>query len=226
VCCNSNAQCGFDVSVVASLPSECQALGQPGVASAACSGGESGNCCRFDGTCGLDLSHQGLGCVALPASGAPTECDVGGACNFAFAVTTNSTNGRYAPHNVGAVWVEDAEGRFVKTLATWGRARLISALAWTASSMGNQVDALSAATRRAHGPIIASWNCTDVAHMPVARGRYRVCVTFTEQNSLYLPDGGTHDPKYCQGFDIDGTPVDVSSSGEEPFTDAGLRLSY
>jgi len=93
-----------------------------------------------------------------------------GNCNFRFDVTTKSYGGRFKPRNVGAIYIEDASGGFVKTLNVWGTIELGMLTDWQQLSAGNKTDAVSGATRGTDGPVSGSWNCTDVNHQPVPNG--------------------------------------------------------
>ncbi len=103
--------------------------------------------------------------------------------NVVFRVTTISYGGKYADKNVGAVWVEDADGRFVKTLKVWAKKRIKHLVKWNAVSGGNTVDAVTSATLKRHRSHEITWACTDVNGGVVADGNYRIFVEFTEDNS-------------------------------------------
>jgi hypothetical protein len=106
-----------------------------------------------------------------------------GKCAFSFDVTTVTAHGRYSPHNVGAIWISDSSNKFVKTLRSWGYVDLNQATAWTQATGSNKVDAVSGATRVAHGSLNATWDCTDVSEAPVPDGNYVVHVTFAESDA-------------------------------------------
>ncbi|MFQ5627282.1 MAG: DUF2271 domain-containing protein [bacterium] len=98
-------------------------------------------------------------------------------------VTTVSYGGKYAQKNVGAIWITDAQNRFVKTLELWANKRKRHLVKWNASSGGNVVDAITGATVRSHRQHTAKWNCTDTNGNVLPDGAYRVYVEFTEDNS-------------------------------------------
>jgi hypothetical protein len=106
-----------------------------------------------------------------------------GKCTFSFDVTTVTARGRYAPVNVGAIWISDAQSKFVKTLRWWGRVRLSNATAWTQATGSNKTDAVSGASRTSHGQLNATWDCTDVGKNAVADGQYVAHVTFAESDA-------------------------------------------
>src|SRR5262245_54244406 len=57
--------------------------------------------------------------------------------------TTISYRGEFAPNNIGAIWITTSSGAFVRTLEVWGSKRLEHAVAWLASSNGDDVDAIT-----------------------------------------------------------------------------------
>jgi hypothetical protein len=116
---------------------------------------------------------------ASPPSQGPPQT-----CTLTFQVTTATANGSYAPRNCGAIWVTDANGRFVKSLNVWAQKRIRHLVTWQASAMGNTVDAVTSATVNSHGTRMAKWNCTGVDHQPVADGTYRINAEMTERNGL------------------------------------------
>jgi hypothetical protein len=105
-------------------------------------------------------------------------------CTLIFQVTTVTFNGSYSPRNVGAIWVSDANGRFVKSLTVWAQKRIRHLVTWEDASMGNTVDAVTSATAGSHGTRTGKWNCTGVDHQPVPDGAYRINAEITERNSL------------------------------------------
>lgn len=127
---------------------------------------------------------------------------IGDPCSFTLSVTTVSYNGRFSPRNVGAIWIEDATGSFVKTLRTWGGPRLSNAVQWESVSAGSRVDAISSATRAGHGPVSGAWNCTDDSRSVVPQGPYSACIELEEDVIAFT--GAT--PHYaCEPFSF-GTP--------------------
>jgi hypothetical protein len=85
---------------------------------------------------------------------------------------------------VGAIWISDTSGKFVKALDVWGQQRLGNATAWVTASAGASVDVVTAATRPSHGQMTASWDCADPSKNPVANGTYQVNVTFAESDAF------------------------------------------
>jgi len=96
------------------------------------------------------------------------------------SVTTKAPGGRYQPDNVGAIWIADANTRFVKSLYVWGQQRRNELRQWTSATSAaglsnNLVDAVTAATMKSHGARTASWNGTNTSRALVADGGYKVC---------------------------------------------------
>ncbi|MDC3960599.1 DUF2271 domain-containing protein [Polyangium jinanense] len=100
-----------------------------------------------------------------------------------YRFTTVSLDGEYAPKNIGAVWITDAQDTFVKTLEVWAAKRVEHLVRWGAASGTNVVDAVTGATRKSHAEHVTTWNGTDTAGLVVPNGPYRVHVEFTEWNS-------------------------------------------
>lgn len=166
-------------------------------------------------------------CVPLPGrcpvdAGSDAPRTDAGTCAFTFSVTTVTANGTYAPENVGAIWIESSSGQFVKTLNVWGQSRVSSAVAWELVSGGNWVDAVTGATRQAHGPLESHWNCTDALHNTVSNGSYEVCVMFTEQPGFPTLPPPLHEA--CASFQVGAGMVDANPPDQPNFV--SMHLTY
>lgn len=124
------------------------------------------------------------------ASGGSTAA--GGAtsssCSLSVTVTTSAPGGQFQPKNVGAIWVADSTGKFVKSLEVWANQRLNRLVAWNAATKsaglsGNKVDAITAATSSSHRTHNATWNCRDTKEQSVPDGSYRVYFEVADSNS-------------------------------------------
>ncbi len=122
------------------------------------------------------------GC-AVASSALPGGEPGSGPCSVDVQFQTKSINGKYAPKNVGAAWIEDVQMSFVKTLQTWGNKRLGHVHRWAAASGYNQVDAITGATMKVHGSHQLKWDCRDAASNDVPPGSYRAFLEVTENNS-------------------------------------------
>jgi hypothetical protein len=105
--------------------------------------------------------------------------------------------GRYAPRNCGAVWIEDASGKFVKTIERWTAIRERYLENWSMASGGwgfsifggstgdnpDQVDVVSAGTLSRHQMHMSSWNMKNADGEVVPDGMYTVVVEVSEGTS-------------------------------------------
>ncbi|MDI1443495.1 DUF2271 domain-containing protein [Polyangium sp. 6x1] len=139
-------------------------------------GGDGGGAAADAASSG-GMGAGGAGGAGGTGGGAPA----GGALAFRF--TTVSLDGEYAPKNIGAVWITDAQDTFVKTLEVWAAKRVEHLVRWGAASGTNVVDAVTGATRKSHAEHVSTWNGTDTAGVEAPDGTYRVHVEFTEWNS-------------------------------------------
>lgn len=128
----------------------------------------------------LSLVIAVLGCLAGPAHAGGVQA----------TFDTLTMNGTFAPENCVAVWVEDASGKFVKTIGRWSGAgglagdRTIHLVAWRAKAGTADVDAVSGATRIDHGqPLAVTWDLTNKAGQVVPDGTYTIRMEMTEENS-------------------------------------------
>jgi hypothetical protein len=133
------------------------------------------------------------------SGGAPTCEDVSDLSSLDVIVRTSSAGGRYAPRNVGAIWIEDADGAFVKTLARWGSLRAKWLQRWSESATGDLTDAVTSATLARHQTHEVSWDLTDLSGCEVAHGDYALLLELadrsgtgqTESMAFTKQDGGT-----------------------------------
>lgn len=109
-------------------------------------------------------------------------------CALEVTVTTAPHGGRYTPRNVGAIWIANAAGSYVKSLDVWGNRRLTHVEAWNAATEAagapqDRVDAVTGATSATHRTHVVSWDCTDHEGQLVPDGSYRVYFEVTEANA-------------------------------------------
>lgn len=129
--------------------------------------------------------------------------------------TTKTYFGRYAPSHVLAVWVTDAGGAFVKTLAEWGKSRSSNLAAWRSVSKASTVDAVTGATLKSHGVVRVDWNCANLSGARVPNGDYVLHVEFTESNAKSVSAAG---PQLT-------VPFKVGAAGTFTAPDAASYLS-
>ncbi|MEM7155439.1 MAG: DUF2271 domain-containing protein [Myxococcota bacterium] len=96
---------------------------------------------------------------------------------------TGSYGGNYAPDNVGAIWIEDIQGQFVRSLSVWGNVRREHLVAWFSRSLGDRVDAITAATASSHHSRLVEWDLRDSGVNVMPAGEYVVRFEVTEDNS-------------------------------------------
>jgi hypothetical protein len=138
--------------------------------------GGAGGAARSDASVGADAAVT----VDAIAGGAES-------CTLTVSVTTVTANGQYAPRNVGAVWIANSTGGFVKTLAEWGSRRVSHLVKWNATTSAaglsrNTVDAITGSTARTHVGHMGTWDCTDTRAAPMRTGIYQLCMEVTESN--------------------------------------------
>lgn len=103
-----------------------------------------------------------------------------GVLEFAAKIQGASTG--FAPRHVAAVWIEDAQGRFVKTLLLRGQKQKKKLEAWRAASGGNVADAVTGATYADWGGIEATWDGRDASGADAPDGVYRLCAETAWRN--------------------------------------------
>jgi len=96
---------------------------------------------------------------------------------------TRAYGGEYSPKNVGAIWIEDAGGTFVRSLAVWGSVRREHLVAWYASSQDDRTDAITSATSSSHHTRLVEWDRRDASGSVVPDGDYVARFELTEANS-------------------------------------------
>jgi hypothetical protein len=90
-----------------------------------------------------------------------------------------------------AVWIEDADGELVDTVALWilqsqkGLRYLAELRRWySVDGTVTSIDTVSSATR-SPGDYTVSWGMTDSNHRPVAAGQYYVCIEAAREHGPY-----------------------------------------
>lgn len=108
-----------------------------------------------------------------------------------FRVRTSPQGGPFRPRNVGAIWIEDADRAFVKTLAKWGTIRDRWLDRWRTASNEDVVDAVTGATLSNHETHEVVWDLTAVDGHAVEPGAYVIIVEVTDRSgsgaALELP---------------------------------------
>jgi hypothetical protein len=143
----------------------------------------SGGMTGTDMNMNMNMNNMGMNSMSTGTGG--SGAGNGGsttALALTFDVTTVSQGGRYAPRNVGAIWIETGGGQFVKTLEVWAGTRGRYLSRFNGEAGGNRVDAVTSATLRQYGAHHSTWNLTDVNGKPIANGDYKVVIEVTDHD--------------------------------------------
>ncbi len=103
--------------------------------------------------------------------------------SVSFKVRTTTPSGNFSPKNIGAIWVEDLSGKFIKTLQIWADKRVQYLYTWNSISKGNKVDAVSSATLSSHQTHSVYWNLKDNLGNIVPNGQYKLKIEMTDQHA-------------------------------------------
>lgn len=163
-----------------------------GTSSAPATAGSAGNSAGGGSSTGEPSATDG---VNSATNGAVSQT-----CSLSVSVTTTAPGGKYKPRNVGAVWIADASGKFVKSLDVWGNKRLSHVTAWNAATKaaglaGNKVDAVTSATLSTHRAHNLTWNCRDARDQGMPDATYRVYFEVTDSNN----SGPNHFETFTKG---------------------------
>lgn len=161
---------------------------------AAGSGGQPGSAGMMAAGAGGQGTAGAAGGGGQPAAGGTTGGgNTPGTVTVQF--TTVSYGGEYAPLNYGAVWFEDANGKFIKTAKRWaGTVHASDLVTWTKASggwgsifgggnMADMVDAVSSATIRTHQMHTVTWNMMDASKQLVPDGPYVAVIEMSESRA-------------------------------------------
>ncbi len=96
---------------------------------------------------------------------------------------------KYEPRNVLAVWVQDASGKFVRTLMRYGERRVKHLRAWNAvaldsSQIDSDPDVITGATRPDHRQEMIRWDLTDFRGNPVPDGTYTIRMELSDHDAF------------------------------------------
>lgn len=97
--------------------------------------------------------------------------------------TTVSAGGGYSPRNIVAIWIQDASGKFVKSMLVYANVRINDLSTWTTNSAKNKVDAVTAATQSSHATRTCTWKGTNVSAVTVPDGTYTVKLELNDGNA-------------------------------------------
>jgi len=203
--------------------------GVGGVAGAGATGG-TGGAAGSDSGAGGDGGNAGVSATGGTGGEAGAGPATAGTLMIDFMSVGN--NGEYAPRNVGAVWVEKADGTFVKTIERWASIRAVHLTRWndasggwpaagfffaTAESSPDQVDAVTANTLRPHMQHTLTWNMHDQNAMVIPDGAYKLVIEVTESERKASVSAEID-------FEKGPMPMTISPPDEGPYS--GLTVTY
>jgi hypothetical protein len=117
--------------------------------------------------------------------GGNRNIDAAGPMPLKVTFTTGQTAApAYAPQNCVAAWVQNDQGAIMKTIGRWCETRKAHLVAWSQKAGTNDVDALTGATRLAHGELTATWDLKSRAGTEIAGGTYTIRLEATDLNAL------------------------------------------
>lgn len=102
--------------------------------------------------------------------------------SLTFVTTSPGGNKRYEPKNILAVWVEDASGKFVRTLGRWAGRQKRNLTEWKKAD-GTDIDGVTGATQATYGTYTVKWDLRDRQGRTVADGKYRIRMELTNHNA-------------------------------------------
>ncbi len=103
------------------------------------------------------------------------------------ATTSKTSSPKYSPKNIVAIWIEDSNGNFVKTLLAYAGERKQYLKNWKtkttlAGSVYNTVDAITGATQNSHAARTSTWNGKNKSSILVADGTYKLKMEVTDND--------------------------------------------
>jgi hypothetical protein len=116
-----------------------------------------------------------------PQAGAGGSTDGGGTVtSVAFDVMTAPQGGLYQPRNIGAIWIQDSSGKFMKSLEVWAGIRRTYLSKYNAAHGSMAVDVTASATLSSHKMHHATWNLKDRSGAAAPPGKYTVVIELTD----------------------------------------------
>jgi hypothetical protein len=138
------------------------------------------------------------------------------------------------PSNIGAVWIEDSSGNFIRTIELWAGRWASSLYHWQDHACvggGPEVDAISEATLPEDATHKLEWDTRDLHGFNVADGIYHVFIEVAETELNFGPTtmysfekGGR--PIMQGNLDMDAIQVPPLPNGEAFVPPVGVTISY
>jgi hypothetical protein len=165
------------------------------------------------------MEAAGLGerCNSLPQPPAGSVITTG---KLEVKYTTQSLEGRYAPRNCTAVWIEDMSGAYVATIELGAGLRKPGLVYFQDHACTERLgpDVVTSATLPDHDKMhMASWEGLDSEMKPVPDGPYKLFIEVTESDK---------EPGELSEFSFDKGPtpfaIDAPVDFEGPLVQVGL----
>lgn len=102
--------------------------------------------------------------------------------SMTFQVATEGQGGKYSPKNIGAIWLEDAQGNWVRTLEKWAARRERHLHMYTEAGPDFFTDAITSATLTRHTAHSLTWDLNDSAGARVTGSDFTVWIEVTEKD--------------------------------------------
>jgi hypothetical protein len=138
---------------------------------------------------------------------------------LSWSVLTAPAGGQFAPRNIGAIWITNSSGVFVKALARWAAVRATYLTAFNNACKCSMLaaDVVSGATAPSHTthvPDKGPWKCTDSSGAQVPDGDYKIYFEMTDKD-------GTG-PSTSVTFTKGPTAATLTPAGTSNFTNIKL----
>ena len=202
--------------VVALGQGACADIGQPDSSQVAADSGSAGSAASSGS---VDAGAGSAGSSDTMSAGDTTVVKTGAGTvqSLTFDVTTVAQGGKYAPKNIGAIWIEDEAGAYVRSLEVWAGVRKRD-LRQYVSKLGGRKDSdvTTSATLRAHRAHEVTWDLRDSSGATVPAGAYKLSVEVTDREGA----GQT----YSVPFDTSqGTEI-ITPAGSSYYNTLSLKL--
>lgn len=188
------------------------------------SGGSVSNVVAGSGGSSATAGRGGAGAVAVAGSGGASDggsagsgSSTTGLTSVSFDVTTLSQGGRYSPKNIGAIWVQNSSGAFVKSLEVWAaqRRRYLTKYNAAVGTTGS-VDVTTTATLSSHKAHHVTWNLKDKSGAAVASGKYTMLIELTDADAT--------GKSYSVDFDLTQGAQSVTPATSQYYSSMALKI--
>ena len=191
---------GTDVGTTASLAAGSGATASSSSASSSGSAGSSASTGQTDTS-------------TTSAGGAPSDLS-----SVTFDVTTAPQGGKYQPKNIGAIWIQNGSGQFVKSLEVWAKTRRRYLTKYNAAVGGTSaaIDVTASATLSSHKTHHVSWNLKDKSGAAVPAGKYSMWIEVTDADAT--------GKSYSVDFDTSAGTQSITPADATGFGSMALKL--